>query len=151
MFQKLIFCIYDIIITNFSIKVHAFKYKNNIYYIKFLSRLYPFSLFKYLFNFFDIQLIYSVNDMYYITFNKYTILPILLKFNIINDDESIIDFKNKIRNFNGYIPLKFFLDINNLKPKSIDIKYLSNNKIIENQIILNNTKNLVTINEIFYN
>jgi hypothetical protein len=89
--------------------------------------------------------------MYYITFNKYTILPILLKFNIINDDESIIDFKNKIRNFNGYIPLKFFLDINNLKPKSIDIKYLSNNKIIENQIILNNTKNLVTINEIFYN
>ena len=133
----------NIIISNFNVKIHAYQFNNKLYYIKYFNRLYPFIPFKIILNYFNVKLIYSINNIYFITNYSNSINPVILNLEIINSNNNKINLTKNIQNYNSMIPLKFILDTNILNAINLNIKYISNNKLIEKNMNLCEHNNLL--------
>jgi hypothetical protein len=119
--------------NNFNVKICAVYKNNKLYKIyKLYSLIYciiPFYILSYLFYLFGYQIIYMTNNIYNITYtNQIHIIPIILKFNIINDNITY-DLTNSIKKYSSSIPFKFVIKQNNIKKyNKLEIIILQNGK-----------------------
>jgi hypothetical protein len=139
---------------NFGVKIHAFKYKNILYYTKKL-RLPFFLPIKFILNLCNIETIYSVDNLYFSSYSNYNFINPIISFeileisNLVNNKEikndDIINFMNitqEIKNYNLMIPIDFILNNNLFKANTIRIKYFTNGQVV--------VKNINVINNIEY-
>jgi hypothetical protein len=141
---------YNILINNFFIKIHGFKYKNYIYYKNII--LIPFIPIKFLLNLFNIDIIYSINDLYFITTKKNIINPIIFKFEIFDLNDNSINITKIIKNYHGMIPINFIIKTNIDKynyATKIKFKYLFNSTLIEKELKIIKTDNNKLLSDIF--
>ena len=140
----------NIIISNFFVKIYAFEYNNNLYYINYIYVI-PFNLFKFLLYTVNINIIYEYDNITFISYNKVQITPPLISFEIYYNN-STIDITTNIINYNSNIPLEYIIKQELMKNSIfkynnilINIKYFSAGKIIEKKFSVNNisTKNIL--------
>ena len=86
------------------------------------------------------------DNIIFISYNNIQILPPIFLFEI-NFNETIIDITNNIINYNSNIPLEFIINkelnknyINSYNKILIKIKFFSNGKIIEKNIIMHKSE-----------
>lgn len=129
----------DFMVSNFCVTICGIVvnnecYKFNGFYFTFLSSVYnpiPFSLLKKILTLININVIYKIDNIYNISINNYHILPIIMDFYFENNNE-IKDLVDRLSQYNSMIPLRFFINNEQLhKYTKIKLKYLNNNKIID--------------------
>ena len=126
---------HNLLTNNFNVKICA-VYKNNILYklyniLIIIFKLIPFCIINYIFYLLGYQIIYTTNNIYNITnIDKIHIIPIILEFKIINDD-NIYDLTHSIKKYSSSIPLIFFINENKIKKyDKLEIIILKNGKKI---------------------
>jgi hypothetical protein len=103
--------------TNFFVNISSIKSGNKYYTLKnplyIIMRLTPFIFLKFLGYLFIFQIIYSIDDIYFITNTKTNfILPLITNFQVNGYDT--IDLTYKIKYYNANVPVFFFLLNNNV-------------------------------------
>ena len=135
--------------NNFNVKICAICHKKNIYipcYICMLiCRCIPFMIIRSLLYLFNMHLIYITNNIYNTTnTNDIHITPIIMKFKILDDNNTEHDLSSYIKYYSPSIPLKFILKQNKInKYNTLTLNYLFNSQIINKQIVLNNIDILI--------
>jgi len=136
----------DFIIGNFNVNIYSIEYNNNYYdvynnykyFILLFLKLVPFTLLKIFFEYYNINVIYKLDNVYYKTnlLKNYHILPLILDIHI--NDKSL---KYNIKYYNALIPIHFILYNNNIKTSNNDyiyIKYFKHGDIINKKLLVNN-------------
>jgi len=131
----------DFFISNFNIQIYGIIYNNNIYYLNGIYPFIPFYIIKIITKCLHIFIIYVKDNIYYSTKSDnqpISILPLILKFKI-ND----IELKFKLKYYNLFIPINFFISHNNFNVQHsiINIKYLKKQKIYEKLLTFTNFNN----------
>jgi len=160
MFEQSLINIRNFYVRNFFVNVIGFKKNTNIIWIEsnnffkkiigFTLMLIPLAITIKLANFFDQDVIYNYDNIYYITNatpNKIT--PVLLEFKAYrsNEPEYLYDLTYKIKYYNSSIPFNIFAALN--IPKiydSIKFKYITKGTINEKHLIINDIKNYLIYN-----
>lgn len=152
MYQMLLISLRNLIVQNFYIKIYGLYSNNKLYSNNVLLTLFyifkfiPFFIVKKLFKLFNYQIIYEIDGIHTITdITSNHILPIILNFELTNDDRSNIQIIN-IKYYNSSIPLIYILKNNINNYKFIRIKYLNKGRIIDKIVTINDVKNLKLFN-----
>jgi hypothetical protein len=143
----------EFMVSNFGIIIYGLVFKNNkIYYLndiyKYLFCFIPFNLLQ-KFVFFNI--IYKKDNIFYITnINTPIIVPTILNFTLNKPDNTYLDMTYEIKYYNSFIPIKFFIDYNNLYDyETINLKYISKGKMVNKLIYINLYYNYKLIYDLF--
>jgi hypothetical protein len=135
------FYLRNIIARNFFTIPYAIQYNNNLYWINgplyLLVKTLPFDIWRLITQWFQVPIIYKIDDLYSLTWVKSNyIIPLIMEFDLLGKDDQIIRLKSKIKYYNGNIPLIFIIKNNNITHDytQIRIKYISKG-IIKYKII----------------
>ena len=131
----------DFFISNFNIQIYGIIYNNNIYYLNGIYPFIPFYIIKIITKILHIFIIYMKDNIYYSTKSDnqpISILPLILKFKI-----NEIELKFKLKYYNLFIPINFFISHNNfdVQHSILNIKYLKKQKIYEKILTFTNFNN----------
>ena len=131
----------DFFISNFNIQIYGIIYNNNIYYLNGIYPFIPFYIIKIITKILHIFIIYIKDNIYYSTKSDnqpISILPLILKFKI-----NEIELKFKLKYYNLFIPINFFISHNNfdVQHSTINIKYLKKQKIYDKILTFTNFNN----------
>ena len=145
-------------VQNFFVKICCVKYEQKYYSIYneggsnvfyYLFMLIPFVFIKYFFNLLNCEIIYKLDNIYYITNVTHNhILPIIITIEATNQySYNKIDITEKIEYYNPSIPINFFITNNKLLNYDfINIKYIHKSKTIEKRININESKKYLIYN-----
>ena len=116
---------------------HKYNFYSRI--IRVLLRLVPFFIIKHVFNYFDKNVIYQIDNIYYISnCHQNRISPIIMNLEFINENNkhpNICNLTNKIKFYNSSIPISFLIKQYNLESYNlIKLKYLKKGTFIEKTI-----------------
>lgn len=147
----------NLIKTNFFVNVVSIKKQYTYYTLRnplyFIIKLTPFIFVKFLGYLFNFQIIYNIDDIYFITnTNKNVIIPLITNLRVHGYD--IIDVTSKIKYYNANIPVFFFLLNNNINQYCyITLDYISKGKPISKifkirDIVNYNINDLFTLNNL---
>jgi hypothetical protein len=157
---KILFKIYlwylyfrDIIVRNFWVNIKGIHYKNETYHISELStffyllRLFPFFMISYGAKMLNTHIIYKIDNIYNTTLlNEIRMLPIILEFQIVDNNNKIYNYTSKIKMYDGRIPIIFIIKNFNIKnPLFFKIKYIHQGKIITKDINYESNKLLYNL------
>ena len=160
MFERSLISIRDFCVRNFFVKIIGFKNNdkniwltsNDIYtnFMYFILLLVPFVVTVNTAKFFNYDVIYNSDSIFYITNSKLNkIIPVLLEFKAYcsSDPSYLYDLTSQIKYYNTSIPFNVFSTLN--IPKIYDlikIKYLIKGTIKEKHIMINDYKNHLIYN-----
>ena len=185
LFIKLVHLYFDIktiFLNNFNVKIHAIEHNNIIYYTyNNLILLIPFNIIKKILNYFDIDIIYNISDIFFTTKSSSNIINPVISFDIIHVSRLIItnifnnnnilisesnididkyileyiNITNKLKTYNNNIPIIFIMNMNLKDSNMIRVKYINKGKIIYKYLYIDNNiftnKNYLNKNNIFNN
>jgi hypothetical protein len=142
----------EVFVKNFCISTRAVQINNII--IKdslmfYLLRLIPFYFIKNIFYFLNIKCIYLLDNIYFSNYsNNFSIKPIFLSFEILNNYETI-SIKETIKKYNLTVPFWFLLHNEKLqKYDRFKIKFLLKGSIVIKEGSIDEYKNKL-IEELF--
>jgi hypothetical protein len=144
----------DLIIGNFFVNICAIKTKKTLLIVTgfyklllIFVKLCPFFIIKYICLLFGLQIIYKTDNIYQITNITHThINPVIFNFTLETKLKSI-DMSGILKYYNSSIPLKFFINNNQLENYDlIKIKYLHKGKISEKIINIGSNLDLPIYN-----
>jgi hypothetical protein len=125
----------DLVLYNYGSSIKALVFENNKiklidkYNILFyLIKIIPFSIIVNICKCYNINIIYKMDSIYMSTDNKINhILPVILEFNILNNNNEKINISSNIKNFEPNIPLSFVLsELKIYDYNKLYIRYLKN-------------------------
>ena len=185
LFIKLVHLYFDIktiFLNNFNVKIHAIEHNNIIYYTyNNLILLITFNIIKKILNYFDIDIIYNISDIFFTTKSSSNIINPVISFDIIHVSRLIItnifnnnnilisesnididkyileyiNITNKLKTYNNNIPIIFIMNMNLKDSNMIRVKYINKGKIIYKYLYIDNNiftnKNYLNKNNIFNN
>lgn len=160
MFVQSLINIRNFCIRNFFVNIIGFNKKNNFIcltsnnvfdkIIGFLLRLLPLVITIKIANFFNQDVIYKYDNIYYIS-NTYQnkIIPVLLELKAYcsNEPEYLYDLSYQIKYYNTSIPFGVFAKLN--IPRIYDVvklKYITKGCIKEKHLIINEYRNFLIYN-----
>lgn len=180
--MHLYFNIKTIFLNNFNVKIYAIEHNNIIYYTyNNLILLIPFNIIKKILNYFNIDIIYNISDIFFTTKSSSNIINPVISFDIIHADRLIINnifnnnnilisesnididkyileyinITNKLKTYNNNIPIIFIMNMNLKDSNMIRVKYINKGKIIYKYLYIDNNiftnKNYLNKNNIFNN
>jgi hypothetical protein len=145
----------NFLVSNFFVNINTIIINNkyihidNYFLLFFILKLIPFYFYKSISKNYDINFIYSYDNIFNITnIKKNYILPIIINYTFINDTK-IFNF-NQIKFYNSNIPFNYIIDKYNLHDfNQIKINYLYENKSINKILYINEYKDK-KIYDLFY-
>jgi len=160
MFEQNLMYARDFFVRNFFVNIIGFKKNNNItwlsqknifgYIIGFLLKLLPLVITIKIANFFNQDVIYNYDNIYYISnMHQNKIIPVILELNAYcsNEPKYLYDIKYTIKYYNSCVPFGVFAKLN--IPKIYDmvkLKYITKGIIKEKHLIINDYKNYLIYN-----
>jgi hypothetical protein len=142
----------ELFVKNYGVSIKSIeinfriKLKNSIFF--YLLRLIPFSILKFIFDYFNnnkiinIHYIYYMDNLYFSNHLKSSMIyPLIFNIDMYNN-ESYISIKDSLKKYNMSIPIWFFLYNEKLDNyTNYKIKYMVKGKIIEKEDVLDNVEN----------
>ena len=141
----------ELFINNFNVSIYLININKTNYYFnksQIFFKIIPFSIIKFINSYTNNNIIYKIDNIYYITNTQYnTILPIIFNMSVYNDINYKKCITSNIKYFMFSIPFDFILKNLNIEHyEYLYIKYMHNGKIIEKSILINETKHLLLYN-----